>query len=360
LLSSGLSGLDEMLGGTGYPEKSAILVIGPPVINKEAFGYWFTKAGLQVGDFCVHITRLSVREVQEDEKALGITEPPGSVEYLAREGGQVKLDLDNLESVLGQIEESLVRRRAHRARVFTDVLSTFLALNQPEAAYRFATKLIEVVKQNEATLLATLEEGMHPSQAIVAMQQLFDGAMELSLFKDGLKVLPLFRIGKMKGTNPDQDYYIVSFTPTGVRFVRAFSDFTPKGAGIGMAENQHVPEVPMATGTEPGKAFDYLLKSFVDDYTANRLAVEQSGWRTRTTIENATGIARASFYGASGRFGPVVKELISSGLVEARFFRGQRGRGGEIIKLRIAYEKELVKRLLESSRMGPGGTGTNG
>jgi KaiC/GvpD/RAD55 family RecA-like ATPase len=348
-----------MLGGMGYPEKSAVLVIGPPVINKEALGYWFTRAGLQEGDFCVHVTRLSVREVQEDERAFGIMESSGSMVYLARAGGQAKLDLDNLAGVLGQIKEFLGQRSARRARIFTDILSPVLVLYPPETAYRFVSKLIDVVKQNEATLLATLEEGMHPSQTQVAMQQLFDGVVELSLFKEGLKVLPLFRIGKMRGANPDQNYYTISFVPAGVRFSRAFSDLPPSGILLERTESRRERAAPFAPGTELGKVFDYLLKSFVDDYAANKLPVEQSGWKTRTTIETATGVARASFYGVSGRFGPVVKELISSGLVEARFFPGQRGRGGEIIKLRIAYEKELVKRLVDARRADSGRAETN-
>jgi KaiC/GvpD/RAD55 family RecA-like ATPase len=45
----------------GYPEKSAMLVVGPPGIGKEALGYWFTLTGLAHGDFCLYVSRLSVR-----------------------------------------------------------------------------------------------------------------------------------------------------------------------------------------------------------------------------------------------------------------------------------------------------------
>jgi KaiC/GvpD/RAD55 family RecA-like ATPase len=40
MLSTGLDELDQLLKG-GYPDKSAILVVGPPGIGKEALGYSF-------------------------------------------------------------------------------------------------------------------------------------------------------------------------------------------------------------------------------------------------------------------------------------------------------------------------------
>lgn len=42
---------------------------------------------------------------------------------------------------------------------------------------------------------------MHPPNVLAAMQQLFDGVVELKLYEDGLRVLPLLRIRKMKGNS---------------------------------------------------------------------------------------------------------------------------------------------------------------
>ena len=64
--------LDQILAGEGYPDKSTILVVGPPGIGKEALGYWFTQSGLGGSDFCLYVTRLSVKEVLQDEKGFGI------------------------------------------------------------------------------------------------------------------------------------------------------------------------------------------------------------------------------------------------------------------------------------------------
>jgi KaiC/GvpD/RAD55 family RecA-like ATPase len=68
LASSGVPALDQILAGEGYPDKSTVLVVGPPGIGKEALGYWFTQSGLSKDDFCLYVTRLSVKEVLQDEK----------------------------------------------------------------------------------------------------------------------------------------------------------------------------------------------------------------------------------------------------------------------------------------------------
>lgn len=358
--SSGVPSLDEILGGKGYPERSSILVIGPPGISKEEFGYWFVQSGLLEGDSCLYVTRQSKREVEQDERTFQTTTSSGSLVWFAREGGQIKLDINDLTGVLDQIRDLLGQSGNHRIRIVTDILSPVLMLNPPDASYRFANQLIEEVKGHDAMLLATLEEGMHPPQTQVAMQQLFDGFVELSLYKAGLKILPLLRVGKMRGTNPDQEYYTFSFTRTGIQLKRAFlGDDVQLKTGVSQAEagiSGDTISSPIFAGTETRVVFEFLMRSFIDDYMAVKSAIEQSGWRTRMIISKATGVTKSSFYGEAGKFGPIMKELLSSGLVETRFFPGQRGRGGEVIKLRIAYEKEFVKRLADEAGRNAGGS----
>ncbi len=55
-------------------------------------------------------------------------------------------------------------------------------------------------------------------------------------------------------------------------------------------------------------------------------------------------ISKSSVYGVRGRRGPAMSELERRGLVETRLFLGERGRGGKIIKTRISYDKETIKR----------------
>ena len=214
-MSSGVPALDPLLGD-GYPDKSAILVVGPPGIGKEALGYWFTHSGLVQGDFCLYVTRLSVKEVLQDEKGFGVETQQKVPLWFASEGGQIKYDVNDLASLLFNIKDVLKKNAGRRTRVVVDALSSLLMLNEPETIYKFLTQLLAEVKQQDAVLLATLEEGMHDPQVLTAMQQLFDGVVEMRLYEEGLNVLPLLRVRKMRGVPPHPGYFNFSLTRNGM------------------------------------------------------------------------------------------------------------------------------------------------
>jgi KaiC/GvpD/RAD55 family RecA-like ATPase len=216
LVSTGVDSLDNLLGSDGYPDRSTILVIGPPGIGKEAIGYWFTHSGLVQKDFCLYATRLTVREVLQDVRAFNVDFSQRVPFWFASEGGQLKFDVNNLASLSYNIKDVLKKNANRRIRVVTDIVSSLLMLNQPEAIYKFLTQLFADVKQYDAVVLATIEEGMHPPNVLAAMQQLFDGVIELRLYEEGLRVLPLLRIRKMRGIPPQPGYYNFSFSKSGM------------------------------------------------------------------------------------------------------------------------------------------------
>ncbi len=192
-------------------------MVGPPGIGKEALGYWFTQVGLVQDDFCMYITRLSVREVLQDTKAFGIDFSQKVPFWYASDGNShVKLNVNDLAGLSYNSKEIMKKNANRRIRVVTDVLSSLLMLNPPETIYKFLTQLFAEVKQYDSVILATLEEGMHPPNVLAAMQQLFDGVVELRLYEEGLRVLPLLRIRKMRGVPPQPGYYNFSFTKTGM------------------------------------------------------------------------------------------------------------------------------------------------
>jgi KaiC/GvpD/RAD55 family RecA-like ATPase len=216
LASSGVPALDKMLKGEGYPDRSTVLVVGPPGIGKEALGYWFIQSGLRQSDFCLYVTRLPVREVLQDEKGFGV-DPSSKVPlWFASEGGELKYDVGDLVGLSRNIKEVLRQNADRRVRIVIDVLSSLLMLNPPDTIYKFLSQLFADVKQYDAVLLATLEEGMHDPQVLAAMQQLFDGVVEMKLYEEGLRVVPLLRIRKMRGTPPQPGYFNFSLTSTGM------------------------------------------------------------------------------------------------------------------------------------------------
>ena len=97
--------------------------------------------------------------------------------------------------------------------------------------------------------------------------------------------------------------------------------------------------------------FDTLIRFWTEDYMLKRLYLEQAGWRTVGELAAATKIPHATLYGRHGNYGPVFSELLARGLVETRVFTGERGRGGEVLRARIAYDKEPVKRYVDRTVM---------
>jgi len=95
------------------------------------------------------------------------------------------------------------------------------------------------------------------------------------------------------------------------------------------------------------RVFDYLVGSFVEDYMRRRLTVQEAGWRSFVQIMKNAKVSSRSVYGSRGHHGAAISELERRGLIETRIFLGERGRGGKIVKTRISYEKETVKRLVD-------------
>lgn len=241
--SSGIGSLDEVLGEQGYPDSSAILIAGPAGIGKESLGYWFIKSGLEHNDPCVYVTRLSTRDVIQDERAFGITPSQKSPIWLARSGGQVGLDINDLQDLAYKINTQLSQTKDAGIRMVADVLSSLMVLNSNETAYKFVNGLIEGVKQQGGVLLATVEDGMHSPQTLAAMQQLFDGVIEFSFHKSGLKIMPMLRVVKMRGMTPRHEYYSFTFDHSGMKLGVAETE--------GGQVSDHVPTANAATMTSP-------------------------------------------------------------------------------------------------------------
>ena len=205
LASTGVDELDRLLGA-GYPDRAVVLVSGPAGIGKEALRYWFISAGLAAGDFCLYVTKSTPAEVLQDFRGFGVDTSKVPTWY-SREGGERKFDPNDLAAMSFNIKETLRSNEGRRIRIVTDVLSSLLVLNPTETVYRFLSQLFADVKQYDAVMLATLEEGMHDPKVVSTIGELFDGVVEFKLFEEGLNVTPLLRVAKMRGLPPKLGYY---------------------------------------------------------------------------------------------------------------------------------------------------------
>jgi len=208
--STGLDELDRLLGD-GYPDKSVILVVGPAGIGKEVLRYRFTSSGLAQGDFCLYLTKSTPPEVLHDFKGFGVETTRVPV-WFAREGGEIKYNPNDLAAISFELKEVLRKNAGRRIRIITDVLSSLLVLNPMETVYRFLSQLFDDIKHYDLVLVATLEEGMHDSKVVSAMAELFDGVIEFKLYEEGLRVTPLLRVKKMRGSASEPRYYSFSLS----------------------------------------------------------------------------------------------------------------------------------------------------
>ena len=216
VVSTGLSSLDQLIGGEGYPDRSTVLAVGAPGLGKEALSYWFTHSGLVQGDFCMYVTRHSVQEVLKNARAFGITFDARVPFWIARDGGELKCTVKDLAALSFSVKEVLKKNSGRRIRIVIDALSSLLMLNPPETIYNFLSNFFDEVKKYDSVLLGTVEDGMHQPQTLVAMQELFDGVVEFRLYEEGLRVTPLVRIRKMLGVQPQLGYYCFSFSSSGM------------------------------------------------------------------------------------------------------------------------------------------------
>jgi CRP-like cAMP-binding protein len=91
------------------------------------------------------------------------------------------------------------------------------------------------------------------------------------------------------------------------------------------------------------RVFEKLVDSFVHDYMKKNYPQERSGWRTLSELAKELGTSTATLYGRGNQIAPAINEPANRGLVEIKIFPGGRGRGGDIMKVRVAYDKDPVK-----------------
>lgn len=97
------------------------------------------------------------------------------------------------------------------------------------------------------------------------------------------------------------------------------------------------------------RMIEYLASSFIED--SNRhLPPDHCGWKSMMEVVKDLRIPRSHVYGPHryGRvFGKQLNSLVKSSLVEYRIFPEERGRGGNITRVRIQIDNEAVRRYAE-------------
>jgi TolB-like protein/Flp pilus assembly protein TadD len=205
--------LDNLLGG-GYLERSAILIEGPSSNEKEDLAYEFMRSGLDLGDFCLFVTRLSPGEVLSDARSMGINLDRG-IFWMCPEGGDRGYVPEDLASISFGIKNVLKEHEARKTRVVFDLTSQLLMGRPSDSVFRFLGQLLTDLKKYDAILVAMAQEDMHPPQVLAGLELIFDGVLGVKrLEHDKAEVT----VKKMRGIKPMKSAVSISLGsgPTGL------------------------------------------------------------------------------------------------------------------------------------------------
>lgn len=193
--------LDELLGG-GLPQGSATLVYGAPFTGKRVLSRLFVAEGLHRGEPAVLV--LTKEAAVDVHQGLGDLEADythyaeqGMVRYVdtyshavgAADGSQGPLyaryldgpmDLNALSRAVNDTQHEVIR--AHQEhRLVLDSVSTLIAYANAATTFRFLQVFIGKAKRAGATMLLSMDDGMHSEAEVQMIKHLVDGVIHLKV-----------------------------------------------------------------------------------------------------------------------------------------------------------------------------------
>lgn len=255
------------------------------------------------------ITRSSPNSIRD---TYGLKATP--ILWLTEEKSDNAIAPSDLHGLLVTIRAFL--QKAERSVIMLHGLEYLVSVNGFKPVLRLIVRLDDLVVQNNGILIIPIVPG-----SLTEKQQTLLSAECTSLQK-----LEVSQSGEAI-TSP--------FQPR--------QELPPLIANAPMPAEAHVKEPLQFKSEDAEKAFRFLAKAFLQDYTVSRLLIDASGWRTSLEIAEGASLPARKMYGRDGGPGMVIAELLKRGLVETRWVTGQRGRGGTVMKVRINYANPYVK-----------------
>lgn len=229
-ISTGVSKLDDMIGG-GFPPNSSILIKGPPGTGKTTLCQQFIYSGLKNSAKGFYITSDASPEDVIDKMSAFSWNIESFIKtrklmfldiYSWRVGGSHEevwkrvveggLNIDALNLTLTDVLSELSNN--HSKRGVFDSLSTLLLYVSTDMVIKFIPILIAKAKKGGVTELLVLEEGVHDEKTVNTLNFLTDGLIETKM-EDGAKYM---RIPRMRGTKCKGKWVEYEITDNGLVF----------------------------------------------------------------------------------------------------------------------------------------------
>ncbi|RLI80726.1 KaiC domain-containing protein [Archaeoglobales archaeon] len=154
MLSTGIKGLDNMLGG-GILEGHVIAVVGLYGTGKTTLGLQFIYEGLKNGENCIIISFDEDEEsIIENSKAfgMGLEQFDDKVQIVRLEAVEVKKNIEKIESELPEIVKS-----ANAKRMLIDTISILETIFDEAERYKVLAMLRKILKSAGITAVITSE-----------------------------------------------------------------------------------------------------------------------------------------------------------------------------------------------------------
>ncbi|MEK6978736.1 MAG: ATPase domain-containing protein [Candidatus Micrarchaeota archaeon] len=217
-VKTGISGLDEMLGG-GIPARRHVALSGGPGCGKTSFGFEFIYRGAQAGENGVYI---SLEETEEDIISnMKNTFPMfADVDALikAKSIKIIKPDKLDMEGIAETIEDEITKHEVRRAVIDS---ATMIRLSMAkEIEYRQTLfEFLSLLRNLDCTTITTLEATSPQRESVTFDIEHFvmDGIINLYNLDRGDKRIRALEIFKMRGTDHSRELVPFKVLPNGIK-----------------------------------------------------------------------------------------------------------------------------------------------
>ncbi|PKK81373.1 MAG: hypothetical protein CVT47_02765 [Thermoplasmata archaeon HGW-Thermoplasmata-2] len=209
IISTGIERLDALLKG-GIPQKSSMLVQGPPFIGKDLILDRYALSGLSKGEPAIFVitdktveemvaelTKLDPKYPEYEKKGLVALVDTYSVNIGSKERREnteyvdSPVNLNAISLAIGNAQKRFVDKYPNHRIVFRSI-STLITYINAIAIFRFLQILCGRSKQAGATSMFTIESGMHSESDLQMIKHVMDGAIEFK--EDGKTLKTLLRV----------------------------------------------------------------------------------------------------------------------------------------------------------------------
>lgn len=371
--------------GTEYEGSRNFKLYSAAKNHMDAAAHYYIKAGFKNGSEYVKATQRLFDAYMYLSKAQTETEPSARARYYqiaekllqVSAGSYLKAKYSERSELVRRLLES-VKAEKQLALSLTEVLhvpavsSTTASFSTPTPTYERAVGLEKFEHANIQAHLTALEE-VTVGEEFGVQLDLVNAAKNFGLLVRVDNVVPPgFRVvrlppqyemqngsldlkgKKLEPLQVETLKIVVEPTDAGTAYLCPKVIFTDDTGNFKTCRSEavqvdvHSPLVFKFKKEAARMAFNYLVEAFAEDYMKRRLVLQEAGWRSLVQIAKNSGVSLRSVYGDTRRRGVAISELERRGLIEMRVFPKSKGRGGRILKARISYTKETIKRYIDT------------